>query len=258
MKRKLLALAIFVGFGLLKLPLEVALAARLHAHGLLSKAVEVGKLENLGQMGLAASLGGLRSLVASITYLQAYTAFEDVNWAKVDSYFQLTTRLQPNHASYWDEAAWHMAYNAASAYKYDEKIPLMIRGGLYQRHVQRGIEILQEGLRYMPESGKLWGKLGEIYRDRSVEPAKAAECFLKGAANGGLAVYERFGAYELVKLGDPASLRRAYEILRHVAATQKHTPALESNLRAIEEKLGIPEHERIKRPPAPKPLKPRS
>ena len=111
MNRKLAALAIFIAGGIAKLPLEQRLSDDLHAKALLEEPVGIDMRENLGQMGFAASLGGLRSLVASITYLQAYSAFEDVDWGKVDSLMTITTRLQPREAIYWDDAAWHQAWN---------------------------------------------------------------------------------------------------------------------------------------------------
>ncbi len=70
-------------------------------------------------------MGGLRSLVASITYLEAYTAFEDVDWGQVDLLMTLTTRLRDplTTPTYWEkEASWHMAYNAAAYYEQD-KVP---------------------------------------------------------------------------------------------------------------------------------------
>jgi hypothetical protein len=245
MKRILLAIVLLAVFAAARLPLERSLADSLRGQRLLSEPVTLDFRESLGQMSFAASLGGLRSLVASITYLQAYAEFENVNWAKVDSLFQLTTRLQPHYANYWDEAAWMQAYNAATGYLMDQKIPPMIRGKLYHDHIQRGVAILQEGLQYLPESGKLWAKLGVIYKERTFEPKKAGDCMIKGAKLGALPVYERLGAYELVKAGDPESLREAYAILKKHYDAGKKTSGLIEHLKIAEEKLGLPAERRI-------------
>ena len=255
MKRKLTALAVLLGLGLAKLPLEEATTQHLRDRQLLSRPIDLSLRENLGQMGFAASLGGLRSLVASVTYLQAYSAFENVDWGKVDSLFQLTTRLQPGYAKYWEEAAWHMAYNAASNYLYHSNKPRAIRHQLTREHVQRGIDILDEGLRYSPKSGILWAKLGEIYARRGLNPLteqfeeldsqKAGDCYLAAAENGALQVYERLGAYELVKTHDVRSHRRAYEVLLKNYQAGKKTPALIHNVKLLEERLSIPAAQRI-------------
>lgn len=262
MKRRLLALAVLVVFGLAKLPLEEAATRSLRGHGLLSKPVDLSLRESLGQMGFAASLGGLRSLVASITYLQAYSAFESVDWAKVDSLFQLTTRLQPGYGKYWEEASWHMAYNAASGYLADKKLRPAIRHQLARDHVKRGISILEEGLKFSPKEPRLWVELGNIYARRgldflteewgTMDAKKAGECYLRGFQNGALAVYERFAAYEMLKSGDRNSERTAYDILKRNYDRSTRTPGLIHNLKLAEERLGIPAGQRIPDPePAP-------
>jgi hypothetical protein len=52
-------------------------------------------------MGYAATLGGMRSLVASVSYLQAFIAFENTDWARVESLLTLTSSLQPRLELYW-------------------------------------------------------------------------------------------------------------------------------------------------------------
>jgi len=258
MKRKLQALALLLVLGLVKLPLEQSATQSLRTHGLLSKPVDLSLRESLGQMGFAASLGGLRSLVASIMYLQAYTAFENVNWAKVDSLFQVTTRLQPGYGKYWEEASWHMAYNAASGYLTDKKLRPAIRHQLARDHVRRGIDILTEGLKFSPNDGRLWVELGNIYARRgldflseawvTMDAKKAGECYLRGFKNGALPVYERLGAYELLKAGDDESARAAYDILKRNYDHSARTPGLIHNLKLAEERLNIPAGQRIPDP----------
>jgi len=255
MKRRLLALAVLVVFGLVKLPLENAATHSLRSSRLLSKPIDLSLRESLGQMGFAASLGGLRSLVASITYLQAFTAFENVDWAKVDSLFQLTTRLQPGYGKYWVEASWHMAYNAASSYLLDTKVRPAIRHQLARNHVQRGLDILDEGLRFSPNDPGMWVEMGNIYARRglniiteqweSMDAKKAGECYLTGFKNGALPVYERLGAYELLRADDIESTRTAYDILKRNYDHSKRTPGLIHNLKLAEEKLNIPAAQRI-------------
>ncbi len=217
LNRKAAAVVLLAIAGVTKLPLEENFSKNLRAKGLLQAPVGLDLREGLGQMGFAASLGGLRSLVASITYLQAYAAFEDTDWGKVDSLMTVTTRLQPGEASYWDEAAWHQAYNAASSYLRDDSLRAALRSRLYRDHVQRGVEILQEALRYLPDHPKLLAKLGAIYADRQQEPRKAADAFLNAYKHGANSFYERRAAYEMVKINERESDRQAYEILKRRA-----------------------------------------
>lgn len=240
MKKKLLAIAVLLALGAAKLPLEDRVTQALRRQDLLSPPLDLSLRESAGQMGFAASLGGLRSLVASITYLQAYVEFENVNWAKVDSLFQLTTRLQPRTTAYWDEASWHMAYNAATSYLLNKNMTNAVRGRLFQESVQRGIQILEEGLKFMPDNPRLWTRLGDIYSRRTYEPLKAGECYLKGFQHGALPIYERLGAYEFAKTDDPAALRRALKILQNAYDRNVRTPGVMTNLKTVREKLNLP------------------
>ena len=74
MKRQLQALAVFLLLGAVKLPVEEAATCHLREAKLLTKPISISLRESLGQASFAASLGGLRSLVASITYLRVKNA----------------------------------------------------------------------------------------------------------------------------------------------------------------------------------------
>lgn len=249
MKPKLWGLALFITLGAIKVPLEERLTSSLRSHRLQETPPEVSWQENFGQMVMA-TLGGLRHLVASITYLEAYTAWADLEWGRVDDLMTLTTRLQPSETSYWDEAAWHMAYNAASSYLRDKNLRYAIKHKLYRDHVARGIDILTEGLRYLPDDPKLLMRLGEIYRDRKPDPRLASQFFLMAHAHGASDFYERMAAYEMVKLSDWASWEKAYAILRRYYDRGKPFNGMASILRdlpVLEDRLGVPQEKRIRK-----------
>lgn len=248
MKRPLQALLVLLLLGAVKLPLEQAATAHLRAEKLLTPRVDLSLRENLGQMGFAASLGGLRSLVASITYLRACGAWENVQWAAVDSLFQLTTRLQPRYTHYWDEAAWHMAWNASSHYLHNEKLNPALREKLSYEHVQRGITILQEGLRVLPDDARLWHTLAELYERRDVRPAKAAECYLKVAELTGNLRFLRMAGYQYAKTDDPALQLKGYELLMQSYRANQRPPSLINTIKDLEPVLGIPTMQRIPEP----------
>jgi tetratricopeptide (TPR) repeat protein len=245
MKRHLQALAVILLLGIVKLPLEQEATQHLRHARLLSAPMDLSVRESVGQMSFAAALGGLRSLIASITYLRAYREWENINWAKVDSLFQLTTRLQPRFQNYWDEAAWHMAYNAASSYLYNDKIEPMVRGKLYEQHVQRGIDILQEGLRFLPDDARLWNALAEIYERRRHDPQKAAECYLQVYRLSRNERYARFAGYQYALTADPELWKKAYALLKAAYDKKQRTPSLIDQLKNLEERLQVPLMQRI-------------
>ncbi len=245
MKHKLLVFALLIAICLSKLPLENSLTATLRRQKLLDTGLDLSMRESLGQMGFAASLGGLRSLIASISYLQSYTAFENLDWGTVDSLMTLTTRLQPTEPTYWEEASWHMAYNAASNYLNNNELRAAIRNKLFRDHVNRGISILDEGLRYLPDNPRLLMKLGDIYRDRKPDPKLAAEAYLNAYDHGAKSFYERMGAYELVKLNDRTSWEKAYAILKRYYDSGARYASIMRDLPILEAKLEIPVEKRV-------------
>jgi tetratricopeptide (TPR) repeat protein len=240
MKRKLQAIAVLLLLGVVKLPVDRQATQHLQKARLLSPPVDLGLRESFGQMSFAAALGGLRSLVASITYLQAYEEWKNTRWAKVDSLFQLTTRLQPRYGRYWDEAAWHMAYNAASSYLYNEELEEGLRAKFYRDHVQRGLNILKEGLRALPDDAQLWNSLAEIYERRVNDPYKAAECYLQAFRVTKNARFARFAGYQYAETKDPALWKKGYDLLKAVYDRGQRQPTLINTLKSLEERLHIP------------------
>ncbi|HYF33711.1 MAG TPA: hypothetical protein VD994_00365 [Prosthecobacter sp.] len=249
MKRKLQALAVLLLFGVAKVPVEAYLTRQLLAAKLLNPPVDMGMRENLGQMGFAATLGGLRSLIASVTYLQAAHEWELVNWGKVDQLFQITTRLQPRFPNYWDEAAWHMASNAASSYLTNEKLDPALRTKLAEQHFRRGLEIIHEGLRVLPRESKLWVRQAEIYDLTRVpgmrDHAKAGDAYLKAYECSNFALYARLAGYQYAQTNDPNLWRKAHLILLDAYRKRQRPPSVISTLKSLEERLNIPVMQRI-------------
>jgi hypothetical protein len=249
MKRKLQALAVLLIFGVAKLPIESRFTQQLLEAKLLSPPVDFGLRENLGQMGFAATLGGLRSLIDSITYLQAYHEWENINWGKVDQLFQVTIRLQPRFANYWDEASWHMAFNAASSYYSDEKLDPKLRLELATKHVERGIQIINDGLRVLPNESKLWVRLAEIHDRIRVpgfrDPARAGDAYVKAFETSKFALYARLAGYQYAESKDPLLWRKAYDLLLNAYRQKQRPPSVITNLKLLEERLNIPVMQRI-------------
>ncbi len=242
---RLAGILLLLVLGLAKLPLEEKLTGILREEGIIQPAPSLSLRESIPQIGFAAALGGMRSLVASIFYLDAFVAFENVEWGKVDSLMAITTRLQPREPLYWDDASWHMAYNAASSYQYNKNLRATIRSQLFREHVQRGIDILDKGLEFLPHNARLLTRLGDIYRDRLPNPRKAADAYLDAHAHGAKDYYERMGAYELVKLDDRASWEKAYEIMKRYYDKGIKVPSILRDLPILEERLQIPANQRI-------------
>ena len=228
--------------GIAKLPVEQHVSESLKATGTLSAPPDLGTVENLGQMSAAATLGGLRSFVASITFLQSITAFENEDWLSVDNAMTIITRLQPKVDFYWQTAAYHMAYDAAAYYERDENRPSLYRKRLYKESVERGIDILNQGLKFLPDNGKLHEELAQIYERRLLPTnyRQAGNEYMKAFKGGALSYTERFAAYAWAQTDDIALLNQAYEILRREYKRPNAAPRVIQELKNIEKKIGLP------------------
>ena len=264
MRPKYLALALFLLLGVAKLPLEQSIAQQMRESGSLAHAMDLRLRDNLGQMAFAATLGGLRSLVASLTYLQAFTAFERSNWAQVESLHRLTTQLQPRYAPYWDDGSTRLAYDAASFYLYDTSRPTLYRNQLYRQNFENGVNFAEEGLQHLPDSKQLHERLAEYYfrlagtaDQKALCPPdyrKAGEHYLKAWENGGLPVRRLFAAYAFSRVTDAPDLwKHAYHILMDFYNRGYRSPTSVSTIKELEKKLQITDSSRInaQTPPPP-------
>lgn len=245
MKRQLQALAFFLLLGIVKLPADRSATQYLQQARLLTPPVKMSVRDKIGQMGFVAALGGLRSLVASITYLQAYEEWKMTRWAKVDSFFQLIYLLQPRYSKYWEEGSWHMAYNAASSYQHDMDLRPDLRTQRYREYVNRGIEILQKGLEALPEDARLWTRLAEIYERRANDPRKAAECYMEGYRLSKSTRLARFACYQYAQTTDPELWKKGFDLLKFLYGHGQRQPTLINVIKTLEERLHIPVAQRI-------------
>ena len=121
MSRGLIALAVLMVVGAVKLPLERNLAALHQQEHFLGVEFNLDLREKIGQLGFMAALSGFRAIVADALFIQAYAAWENTEWGRMLLLFRQVTTLQPRVMLFWDTAAWHMAWNASVAAMNDQK-----------------------------------------------------------------------------------------------------------------------------------------
>ena len=117
----------------------------------------------IGQTGAAVVLGGLRSLIAAVLNLQAYGAFEEEDWVKLEQLYEVVVTLQPDNIYYWETGAWHLAYNAYHDFKYKLGLSDSRRRLKQQEYQLKGEEMLLRGTKEAPDELSLWQELGRLY-----------------------------------------------------------------------------------------------
>jgi hypothetical protein len=165
LRRHLIAVLMILAGGLLRLPLEGGLRAELNGQGLLPKPLEIGTREKIDQTSWVVTLGGLRTLVATFTYLRAFTAFTEQRWADVEEAMNTTVDLAPNTPHYWEEGMRHLGYNAASYYLHESGLPRLRARAEWRKYVLKGREFIERGIRNNPADPSLRIQLGHLLVD---------------------------------------------------------------------------------------------
>ena len=250
-RRFVLLLAGLVAFGALKLPYERRLEADHRAAFFHGARLDLGLREQIGQMGFLAALSGFRALVADALYLHAHAAWERTEWGRMKLDFDAITSLQPRCLLFWDQAAWHMAYNASIAALDNPKQPReALRIKAQREYWKIGEEYLLAGIANNPERPLLYDRLGFLYREKFQDHCKSAAIYAQCATLPKAPQYaHRFAAYELAQC--PGHEREAYELLRtlYLRGVAERLPTLLRWLDFLQQKLDIPPAERVYTPP---------
>ncbi len=248
MKRISLALVLLLLFGAVRMPLEQALDKEHEAAFFRGAKLNLQLREKIGQGSFLAALSGFRSIVADLLWIQANTAWQNTEWGKMVMIFDSVVTLQPRVIMFWDLAAWHMAYNASRAARDNPKQPReALRIKAQREYFELGKDYLERGIRNNPDRYTLYDRLGLLLRDKFEDHCGAAAAYAKAAEFPDAPGYEkRFAAYELSHC--PGREREAYEMLLKIynMGPEEHLPTLLSRLKAMQEKLNIPEDQRIK------------
>ena len=252
--RRALAIALIAAFGIARAPLESALSREMFARGLQQRNLDLSMRDQLGQQAFVAALGGFRSLVASILHLQAYSAWEEVDWGRLQRFYEIITRLQPRSIFYWDDAAWHLAYNATANVLNNPDFEESTRSKLWQGYLGRGRGFLEDGIVRIPESYRLHAELGRLYADRLKynDPCKAAEAYRGAIDKPGVPAYivRNFG-YNLARCPGNEKEALAFLMECHARGPKWRKPTLITLIKKLEEELNVPQEERISTPPNP-------
>jgi tetratricopeptide (TPR) repeat protein len=247
MMRTVVVLAALIGLGALKLPIERNLAVLHRQEHFRGVEFNLDLREKLGQLGFVAALSGFRAIVADALFIQAYSAWENTEWGRMLLLFRQITTLQPRVLLFWDTAAWHMAWNASVAAMNDRNQPrLALRVKAQREYFALGKDFLERGIKNNPDRPDLYEALARLYKEKYKDHERASEYYAKAAAVPGAAPWDRrFSAYELSYC--EGREREAYERLRSLynEGEKERLPMLIKRLEFLEEKLGIPQEQRI-------------
>lgn len=233
-----------LAFGAARLPFEASLQRELRAAGLFPRKLEIGTWDHVDQTRAAVALGGLRTLVATFLNLRAFTYFTEQRWDRLAKTFDAIVDLAPRTRYYWETGSWHLAYNAASYYLNDSKLPPLRRREAWRSSILAGRAFLERGIRNNPDDWSLHANLGFLLADSNKFPAfrdtdeafaAAAEAYRQSAETGQALDYvrrSRFYALARVRGREAEALALARTL--YAEGVRNHTPTLLALLLVLE------------------------
>lgn len=250
MKARLLAFAILLIFGIVRMPIEAGLEKRqreLHYHG---AKLTLDTRQRLGQMGFVAALSGFRALVADVLWMQSHSAWERTEWGRMKVLFDTVTALQPRNLTFWDMSAYHMGWNASVAARNNENEPReALRIKAEREYWNLAEDFYKRGIQNNPDRAFLFEGLARLYREKFQDHLKASEMFDEASKRPDAMAYtHRMAAYELAAA--PGKEKEAYARLKALydKGEDEHLPTLLRLLGELEEKLNVPAKDRTYNP----------
>lgn len=244
--RQGVAVLMLLAGGLLILPLSRTTSEAQHRQGLQLPPPNISKRDAFSQQLAFFTLGGLRSLAAEITSLDATNAWLKRDWPRADARWSTVTTLSPRRVNYWAAASRDMATNAAGDYLNNDHYSEKERLTLARQYIARGEQYLLEGIANNPQSILLHARLGDLYSDlfRNPQFGKAEAAYAEAIRLGAPQIYKRMRFYNLCRIRGRE--REAYELGRELFNDPRnHVPALRTLLFVLQNKLELPEAERL-------------
>lgn len=193
----------------------------------------------VGQGGLPAVLGGLRSAVAGGFWLRANVAWERRDATGMAALLELTVAADERPAYFWLNGARMLAHDVPEWLP--ATAPNVVRRQVSEAQAQRALDFLAKGLRWHGANADLYVEQANIHQRRRGDRESAARCYRLAAEQPGAPYYAgRLHAGLLEELGRPQeALAWLRQILPDLPA---HDPAARrdvvlARIRALEQEL---------------------
>ncbi|MDL5057869.1 hypothetical protein QQ055_10455 [Geitlerinema calcuttense NRMC-F 0142] len=240
------AVAVIVAAYAVKLPMERALNRDYAALGFGNVSSLLSVREKLSQYMFVALMGGFRNVVANLLWISAHNDWERHLWFKQKEKYHVVNTLQPNSIYFWDNAAWHFAWNSSYAASVDPLEPReSVRARNQQMWFDLGEETLKKGIEHNPGSWELHAAMARLLADKQKRPLEAAEYYRKAAAFPETPTYlKRQVAFKLLDGGD---IQGAYDEMRRLwlDSEDNHVPTFRTRIPELEDQLQIPSEKRL-------------
>ncbi|MDZ4741956.1 MAG: hypothetical protein SGI98_00880 [Verrucomicrobiota bacterium] len=202
--------------------------------------------EKISQYMFVALMGGFRNVVANLLWISAHNDWENHLWFKQKEKYHVVNTLQPNSIYFWDNAAWHFAWNSSYAASVDPMEPKeAVRKKNQKEWFDLGEETLKKGIEHNSQSWELYSGMGRLLSDKQKRPLEAAVYYQKASELPDGPLYlKRQVAFKLLDGGND---QEAYELMKKLwlEDPNNQVPTFKKRIPELEEKLKIPKGKRL-------------
>jgi hypothetical protein len=254
MKIKLIAILLLVASSLLLFPLEERI--RETRREILGEEPQIHAAwrEVIGQQAMLAMLAGFRGIVADFLYLRGHGYWEKQEWILQYKYMSMACTLQPHSITFYELASWHFAWNVSYAARVDTSLTEEERHKAEREWIEKGRDLMLEGVRNNPTNYEFYFYLGFLYGNKWRIRVNEQEGYCE-AAKWYAKAYEfpdatdicgREAARNLALCGKTEEAYKYWiKLWKEPGRGFKNAPYIEYNIRELENKLNIPNEDRI-------------
>ncbi|MEZ5277115.1 MAG: hypothetical protein R3F07_12105 [Opitutaceae bacterium] len=245
-------LALLLGSGVLLRPLEVTTRARVREN---QPALEFSEVEGAAGQGiLLGLLSGGRALLADLVWIRGYTAWAETDVERASALIHLAVGIDPRPLFFWINGGRTIGYDIP-VWGIDQAggethLPRLVVDRIRRDQAERALQFYDRGLGYHPDQPWLLVDMANIHQRKLNDLEGAAELYRRAAEVPGAPWFAaRIYAELLQRLGRD---REAYDWLVALHPTlpprdpSAMAPIVLGRIRALEDKLAIPEAERYR------------
>lgn len=218
---------------------------------------EIGRKElepTLGQGVLLGILGGLRTVVADLTWIRSYVLWERKDRPGCEALMRTACALDPHARYFWENTAYAVGYDMAhweirrrGGYL---KVPAETQDRLYKAYAQRSLLIIEEGMKYSKSKIGLLVTAGQLAEIKLKDNVLAASYYRQASDLPNAPWYAaRICAHMLWDNGQKAEAYQWYREhwTRRMKDSEDGFPDDLGELRLMEERLNLPPVARLPR-----------